>query len=74
MDQKKKNMLLIGAAVLLLGGALLMGFRNMIFGEGSNLPSAELQAAIDESAKVADPPPAEPQKSPFSKTPKPVGQ
>ena len=74
MDSKKKNMILIGAAVVLLGGALLLGLRDVIFGGGGNLPAEEVQAAMDASATVADPVPAEPPRSPFSKTPKPVGQ
>jgi hypothetical protein len=73
MDSKKKNMILIGVVVVLLVGALLLGFRETFFGGPAPMPAAELQAAMDESAKVADPVPAEPPKSNFSKTPKKLG-
>jgi hypothetical protein len=73
MNPKKKNMILIGVAALLLIGALALGFRDSLFGGGNEVPTADVKAAMEESAKVADPMPAVPEKSPFTKTPKKVG-
>ncbi len=58
---------------MLLMGAIIFGFRDSIFKQGSNLTSSEVQDAIDESAKVADPMPTEPMKPSFTKTPQRVG-
>lgn len=73
MDPKKKNAIMVGLAILLLGGAIVLGFRDSIFGGKNEVTSAEVQQAIEESAKVADPVPAEPPRSSFSKTPKKLG-
>ncbi len=73
MDQKKKNMILIGVVAVLLVGALLLGFRETIFGAAPPVTSAVVEDAKKQSEQVAEPPPVEPQTSPFSKTPKKVG-
>ena len=73
MDAKKKNMILIGVAAVLLAGALLLGFRESIFGGTAPLSSPEVTAALEESAKTVIPTPEEPIKSSFSKTPKKLG-
>lgn len=73
MDPKKKNMILVGLAILLLGGAIMLGFRESIFGGKNEVTTAEVQQAIEEAAKVADPVPTEPPQSSFSKAPKKLG-
>lgn len=73
MDPKKKNMILIGVVVLLLIGAIGLGFRDTIFGGPPPATSAEVQDAINQSATVVDPVPTEPPRSSFTKAPKKLG-
>ena len=74
MDLKKKNMILIAAVAVLLVGALLLGFRDTIFGVAPPVDSAVVEDAKKQSELVAEPKPTEPQTSPFSKTPKKLGE
>ena len=71
-DPKKKNLLLLGVAVVLLGGAALLAFRDSSFAGGDST-TPEVRAAVEDAAKSAAPVPNEPVKSNFHKRAQPVG-
>ena len=72
MDPKKKNLILGVAAVVILGIALVIGFRDSLF--GGTTTSKEVQAIIEESNKQPpEPPPPAPAAPVFSKKASKVG-
>ena len=72
MEPKKKNLILLGVALALLGCAALLAFRDSIF-TGRDTTTPEVRAAVEDAAKNAEPPSAEPIKSNFHKQAQKVG-
>ena len=72
MDPKRKNAILLAVALVLLAGAVVVGFWDSLF-TGRDTTSPEVRAAVEDAAKNAEPPPAEAPTSNFHKQARQVG-
>jgi ABC-type lipoprotein release transport system permease subunit len=73
MTPKQRNIVMMGVFVLLVVGAVLALFRDSLFSGSTEAVSPEVQQAMEDAAKNAQPPPAEPLKSNFRKGARAVG-
>lgn len=73
MDPKKRNMLTLGAVVVLLLAAAGLGMRGWLFPSEPDTLTPELRDEVARMQETAPPPPPEPAKPVFSKGARPVG-